>query len=57
MSFIIEFLPKQENKNEFVYVVRAQNGYPIAVCDTLDATGLLCSLKFDKMMQANQPKS
>ena len=39
MNFIIEFLPKQENKNEFVYVVRAQNGYPIAVCDTLvDAT-------------------
>ena len=57
MSFIIEFLPKKENKNEFVYVVRAQNGSPLAVCDTLeDATGVMQS-KFDEMMQANQPKS
>lgn len=57
MNFIIEFLPKQENKNEFVYVVRAQNGYPIAVCDTLvDATAQMQS-KFEEMMQANQPKS
>lgn len=57
MSFIIEFLPKQENKNEFVYVVRAQNGYPIAVCDTLTEATVLMQSKFDEMMQANKPKS
>ena len=57
MSFIIEFLPKKENKNEFVYVVRAQNGYPIAVCDTLTESTALMQSKFDELMQANQPKS
>lgn len=57
MNFIIEFLPKQENKNEFVYVVRAHNGYPIAVCDTLDDATALMQSKFDEMMQANEPKS
>lgn len=42
MNFIIEFLPKKEKSTEFVFVVRAQNGYPIAVCDSLaDATKLL----------------
>lgn len=57
MNFIVEFLPKQENKKEFVYVVRAQNGYPLAVCDTLDDTISVMQSQFDKMMQANQPKS
>ena len=57
MSFIIEFLPKQENKNEYVYVVRAQNGYPIAVCDKLTEATALMQSKFDELMQANQPKS
>ena len=57
MSFIIEFLPKKENKNEFVYVVRAQNGYPLAVCDTLDDATCVMHSKFDEMMQANLPKS
>ena len=36
MNFIIEILPKKENGNEFVYVVRAQNGFPLAVCESLD---------------------
>lgn len=57
MSFIIEFLPTQEDPNKFVYVVRHQNGYPISVCDTLaDATSVMQS-QFEKMMQANSPKS
>lgn len=57
MSFIIEFLPTKENSNKFVYVVRHQNGYPISVCDTLaDATSVMQS-QFEKMMQANSPKS
>ena len=28
MNFIIEILPKKEKSNEFVFVVRAQNGFP-----------------------------
>ena len=36
MSFIIEVLPKKENGNVFVYVVRSGNGYPMSVCDSLD---------------------
>lgn len=57
MSFIIEFLPKKENINEFVYVVRAQNGYPLSVCDFLEDTIGVIQSKFDEMIQANQPKS
>lgn len=36
MNFIVEVLPKKENVKEFVYVVRANNGFPLSVCDTLD---------------------
>ena len=36
MNFIVEILPKKENGNQFVYVVRAQNGFPLAVCESLD---------------------
>ena len=37
MNFILEILPKKENGNQFVYVVRAQNGFPLAVCESLEA--------------------
>lgn len=37
MNFILEIIPKNENGNLFVYVVRAQNGFPLAVCESLDA--------------------
>ena len=37
MNFIIEIIPKKENGNQFVYVVRAQNGFPLAVCESLEA--------------------
>lgn len=39
MNFILEIIPKKENEKEFVFVVRASNGFPLCVCDTLnDAT-------------------
>lgn len=37
MNFILEILPKKENGNQFVYVVRAHNGFPHAVCESLVA--------------------
>lgn len=49
MNFILEILPKKEKSNEFVYVVRAQNGYPLAVCDTLEGAKDVISAKFDKL--------
>ena len=35
MSFIIEIIPKKENESIFVYIVRAQNGFPLAVVDSM----------------------
>ena len=49
MNFIVEILPKKENGNEFVWVVRAQNGFPIAVCDSLDGAKDIIQEKFDDM--------
>lgn len=49
MNFIIEILPKKEKSNEFVYVVRAQNGFPISVCDSLDGAKDVIEEKFDEM--------
>lgn len=36
MNFILEVLPKKENVKEYVFVVRAHNGFPLSVCDSLD---------------------
>lgn len=47
MNFIIEILPKKENGNQFVYVVRAQNGFPLAVCDSLNGAKDIIQEKFD----------
>ena len=49
MTFILEILPKLENSNEFVYVVRAQNGFPLAVCDSLEASRYFIHEKFEEM--------
>ena len=48
MNFIIEILPKRENGNEFVYVVRAHNGFPLAVCESLEGAKDVIQEKFDE---------
>lgn len=53
MNFIIEILPKKENSNVFVFVVRSSNGFPIAVCDTLDGAKDVIQEKFDELRKQN----
>lgn len=50
MSFIIEVLPKKENSQVLVFVVRAQNGFPIAVCDSLDQAKDVISEQVEKAL-------
>ena len=50
MNFIIEILPKKENGNEFVYVVRAQNGFPLAVCESLEGAKIVIQEKHDELL-------
>lgn len=52
MNFIIEILPKKENSNEFVFVVRAQNGFPLSVCDSLEGAKDVIQEKLDEAKQA-----
>ena len=52
MNFIIEILPKKENGNQFVWVVRAQNGFPLAVCDSLQGAADVIKEKFDDTRKA-----
>lgn len=52
MNFIIEILPKKENGNQFVYVVRAQNGFPLVVCDSLEGAMVIIQEKFDESRKA-----
>lgn len=47
MNFILEILPKKENGNQFVWVVRAQNGFPLVVCDSLEGATDVIKEKFD----------
>ena len=54
MIFIIEILPKKENGNVFVYVVRSQNGFPIAVCDSLEGAKDVIQEKFDEMCKQSK---
>lgn len=49
MNFIIEILSKKEKSNEFVFVVRAQNGFPISVCDSLDCAKDVIAAKFEEL--------
>ena len=48
MNFIIEILPKRENGNEFVYVVRAHNGFPLAVCESLEGAKDVIQERFEE---------
>ena len=57
MNFIIEILPKKENGNVFVYVVRAQNGFPLAVCDSLDAAKKVIQEKHDQFLSQAKKQS
>lgn len=50
MNFIVEILPKKENGNVFAWVVRAQNGFPIGFCDSLDGAMNLIEEKFNEML-------
>lgn len=52
MNFIIEILPKKENGNQFVWVVRAQNGFPLAVCDSLEGAKDIIQEKFDESLKS-----
>ena len=52
MNFILEILPKKENGNLFVWVVRAQNGFPLAVCDSADGAMDVIKEKFDDARKA-----
>ena len=54
MNFIIEILPKKENGNEFVYVVRAQNGFPLSVCDSLEGAKDVIQEKFDDLRKQSK---
>lgn len=48
MSFIIEFLPKKSNSMEFVCVVRANNGFPLCVCESLDEAKIVIEEKLEE---------
>lgn len=50
MNFIVEILPKKENGNQFVYVVRAQNGFPLAVCESLEGAKLVIQEKHEQFL-------
>lgn len=54
MNFIIEILPKRENGNEFVYVVRAQNGFPLSVCESLEGAKDVIQEKFDEFRKTKE---
>lgn len=57
MNFIIEILPKKENGNQFVFVVRAQNGFPLAVCESLDGAMDVIKEKHDEMLVSASKQS
>ena len=54
MNFIIEILPKRENGNEFVYVVRAHNGFPLAVCESLEGAKDVINEKFEEFRKTKE---
>ena len=57
MNFIIEILPKKEDGNVFVFVVRASNGFPIAVCDSLEGATAVIQEKFEQSRNSVETKS
>lgn len=54
MNFIIEILPKQENSKDFVFVVRAQNGFPLSVCDSLEGAKNVIQEKLDETFKKSE---
>lgn len=57
MNFIIEILPKKENGNQFSFVVRRGDGFPIAVCESLEGAKDCIQAKFDEMRKQSKSKA
>lgn len=57
MFFTLEILPKKENSIDFCFVVRNQQGFPIAVCDSLDDANVVIKVKFDEMVSNRSSNS
>lgn len=57
MNFIIEILPKKENSSIFVFVVRRGDGFPLAVCDSLEGAKDCIQEKFDEMRKQSKSKA
>lgn len=55
MNFILEFIPKKENEKVLVVVVRSSNGFPLAVCDSLDDAKNIIETKVNDAL-ANVPQ-
>lgn len=55
MNFIIEVLPKKENEKILVWIVRAQNGFPIAVCDSLEDASQVIKVRVNEALEKDSP--
>lgn len=56
MNFIIEILPKKEKGNQFVFVVRRPDGFPISVCESLEGAKDVILEKFDEYRKSLSKK-
>lgn len=54
MSFIIEILPVMSNEGAFAYVVRAQNGFPLGVFNSLEETKEFIATKHTEALKASK---
>ena len=52
MNFIIEIIPKKENETLFVYVVRAQNGFPLGVFDSISEASNFIAEQHKKALES-----
>lgn len=52
MNFIIEVIKKNPTSKVVNFVVRASNGAPIAIVDTLDAAKVLIQEQVDKALSS-----
>lgn len=55
MNFIIEIIKKENG--DLCYVVRAQNGFPLTVCDSLQAATDCIQKEYDRITADSQSKS
>ena len=55
MNFIVEFIKKENG--DLCYVVRAQNGFPLTVCDTLQAATDFIQKEYDRITAESHPQS